>query len=284
MSFIHASFSKKLSLIALVVVSIFVAGCKADSGSAENSETQTGQEQAAPSSTDAGSNDGVKTTLSVDDKEEIAKRFAASRPDLVVVDVQATPAEGVYQVSFDGKGEVYMLDSGEFFFVGDLYQLEEGRIVNVSEESKNGPRKELLAKVSNDDMIIFSPEGEVKASVVVFTDVDCGYCRKLHNEVPRMNELGIEVKYMAYPRAGVGSGSYNKIASAWCAEDPRDALTKLKSGETIPTNVCDGNPVAKQFDIGRKAGLSGTPAIVLEDGQLLPGYLPAERLAQTLGI
>ncbi len=212
------------------------------------------------------------------------EKFAKARADLVVTDVVESEVAGIYKVVFDGKGHVYADEAGDFFFVGDLYQVEKNRIVNVTEMQANGPRAELLSKVSRDDMIIFSPEGEVKASVVVFTDVDCGYCRKLHNEVPKMNELGIEIKYLAYPRAGIGSPSYRKIASAWCADDPRDAITKLKSGIEIPTNVCEGNPVANQFNIGIQSGLSGTPAIVLESGELIPGYMPAAKLAKTIGI
>lgn len=272
------SLSKKFSLIAVVAVLMLFVGCKADGSSEEKSQSKA--DQAASASEANAPEAGVKP----EEFELIKQKFAAARPDLVVSEILPTPAEGVYQVIFDGRGSVYMLSSGNHFLVGDLFQLEEGRIVNVTEEAKNGPRAELIAGVASEEMIIFSPKGEIKASVVVFTDVDCGYCRKLHNEVPRMNEMGIEVKYMAYPRAGVGSASYNKIASAWCADDPRDALTKLKTGQSIPIEVCDSNPVAKQFNLGLKAGLSGTPAIILENGQLLPGYLPAEKLAQTLGI
>ncbi len=214
----------------------------------------------------------------------ISERFSSARPDLVVKNVVATGADGVYQVFFEGKGSVYAVGDGEFFFLGELMQIQDEGIVNVTELASNGPRAELISAIDDKDMIVFSPEGKVKASVVVFTDVDCGYCRKMHQEVPKMNELGIEVKYLAYPRAGVGSNSYNKIASAWCADDPREAITALKAGETIPNNVCAGNPVANQFNIGIQAGLSGTPAIVLESGRLIPGYMPAEKLAATLGI
>jgi thiol:disulfide interchange protein DsbC len=133
-------------------------------------------------------------------------------------------------------------------------------------------------------MIVFSPKGQVKASVTVFTDVDCGYCQKLHEEVPALNAKGIEVRYLAYPRAGIGSPSYNKIVSAWCANDQQDALTKLKRRQPIPTNICAGNPVAAQFALGGKMGVRGTPALVLESGRLLPGYMPADRLAAELGV
>lgn len=264
--------ARVFSVVALAVTIVMLGGCDADAGS--------GGEDAA-----AGEPGGAKPTVVPGQlTASLAERFAKARPDLVVTEVVATEAEGVYQVFFEGKGSVYAIGAGDFFFVGDLYRIQRDGIVNVTEQASNGPRAELIAAISEDDMIVFSPPGEVKASVVVFTDVDCGYCRKLHREVPKMNELGIEIKYLAYPRAGVGSKSYDKIASAWCADDRREAMNILKAGEEIPINVCDGNPVAKQFNIGIRAGLSGTPALVLESGELIPGYVPAEKLASTLGI
>jgi thiol:disulfide interchange protein DsbC len=131
---------------------------------------------------------------------------------------------------------------------------------------------------------VFPAEGERRAFVSVFTDVDCFYCQKLHQEVPELNRRGVEVRYLAYPRAGVGSDSYRKIASAWCASDKLTAMTRLKNRETIPDNVCPGNPVADQFLLGQKVGVTGTPALVLESGQLLPGFMPADALVQRLGI
>ncbi len=265
---------KQLSILVLMFSVAALVGCQgANSTKAAEGVASVGAEDAVT--------EGQKTE---DFKAQIADRFKIARGDLVVSDVQPAEAEGVYQVSFKDRGSVYLLGDGQHFFVGDLYQLQEGRILNVTEAKKNGPRAELMAGISRDDMIVFTPEGEVKASVVVFTDVDCGYCRKLHREVPEMNKLGIEIKYLAYPRAGVGSPSYNKIASAWCADDRNAALTAIKAGEALENNVCDGNPVAEQFEIGLKAGLNGTPAIILESGELIPGYMPAAKLAKTLGI
>ncbi|MFL0799067.1 MAG: DsbC family protein [Agarilytica sp.] len=268
------SLIKQLSMLVLIFSFAVLVGCQGANGTKAADDT---------ASVDAKSAIGDEQK-SEDFKAQIADRFKIARGDLVVDDVQPAEAEGVYQVSFKDRGSVYLLDDGQHFFVGDLYQLQEGRILNVTEQKKNGPRAELMAGISRDDMIVFSPEGEVKASVIVFTDVDCGYCRKLHREVPEMNKLGIEIKYLAYPRAGVGSPSYNKIASAWCADDRNAALTAIKAGETLDNNVCDGNPVAEQFEVGIKAGLNGTPAIVLESGELIPGYMPADKLAKTLGI
>jgi thiol:disulfide interchange protein DsbC len=117
----------------------------------------------------------------------------------------------------------------------------------------------------------------------VFTDVDCGYCRKLHLEVPAMNKMGVEVRYLAYPRSGVGSPSYDKLVTAWCSTNRQDAITRMKRGEELPPKKCD-NPVAHEYELGQMAGLTGTPAIVLEDGRMLPGYMSANELGHLLGI
>ena len=141
-----------------------------------------------------------------------------------------------------------------------------------------------FAQRSTEDMIIFKPEGEIKAVMNVFTDVDCGYCRKFHQEVPQLNAMGIEIRYLAYPRAGIPSGSYDKIAKAWCAEDQQDILTKVKSGQRVDVEVCDNNPIAEHYAFGSSIGVTGTPAIILMDGTLIPGYQPADNFAKLLGI
>ena len=155
--------------------------------------------------------------------------------------------------------------------------------MNLAEAKRETVRKDLMAAVDSKDAWVFKPAGKTKAVVSVFTDVDCGYCRKLHAEVPRLNELGVEVRYLAYPRAGIGSASYNTIVSAWCADDRGTALTDAKAGKTIAAKTCV-NPVAEQFQLGQEVGVTGTPAIVTDSGKLLPGYMPADVLAQTLGL
>jgi thiol:disulfide interchange protein DsbC len=132
-------------------------------------------------------------------------------------------------------------------------------------------------------MAVFPAQGNRKAVITVFTDVDCSYCRKLHLEVPRMNQMGVEVRYLAYPRGGLDSPGYAKLVTAWCSTDRPAALTRMKRGEQIPAKTCD-NPVARQYELGRLAGLTGTPAIVLEDGRMLAGYVSAEELGEVLGI
>src|SRR5690606_13363610 len=130
----------------------------------------------------------------------------------------------------------------------------------------------------------FKPKGKPKAVVSVFTDVDCGYCRKLHKEVPQLNAMGIEVRYLAYPRAGIGSESYQKLVTIWCAKDRQTAMTRFKNGEHVATSTCKDNPISDQYTLGDKMGVNGTPALVKVDGELIPGYMPADDLAKTLGV
>jgi thiol:disulfide interchange protein DsbC len=215
---------------------------------------------------------------------DIAAKLQQARPDLKVESVRPSVAAGLYEVKLQGGPVLYATGDGDFFVLGDLFAVGIGGLTNLSEQQRDLERKEMLATVSREDMIIFSPEGETRGSVSVFTDVDCFYCQKLHQEVPALNKAGIEVRYLAYPRAGVGSDSYRKIASAWCSENRQQAITLLKSRQQIPENVCPGNPVADQFMLGQKAGVRGTPALVLDSGAMHPGYLSADDLTERMGL
>ncbi len=214
----------------------------------------------------------------------IASKITQARPDLVVESVKPSVATGLYEVNIRGGLTVYSTEDGDFFVLGDLFAVTIDKLVNVSEQQRDVVRKELLAEVAVDDMIVFAADGERRGVLTVFTDVDCFYCQKLHQEVPTLNKMGVEVRYMAYPRAGLGSESFRKIASAWCAENPQQAITDLKNRQDIPENVCPGNPVADQFMLGQKAGVNGTPALVLESGELVPGYMTADVITQRMGI
>lgn len=217
------------------------------------------------------------------DAERLVSKLKSLRPDIPIEAVSSTPIPGIYALELTGGTVFYGTADGQYLFAGDLYELGENELINLAEAGRADMRRELMSTVAEKDMLVFSPSGATKAAINVFTDVDCGYCQKLHQEVPALNAMGVEVRYLAYPRAGVGSRSYQKIVSAWCAEDPNAALTKLKARESIPDATCP-NPVAEQFDLGREIGVNGTPAIVLEDGRMLPGYMPADDLARAIGI
>ncbi|MGB1342650.1 MAG: DsbC family protein [Pseudomonadales bacterium] len=203
---------------------------------------------------------------------------------LPIESVTVADVPGLYDVKLT-DGTVLLTDaSGSYFILGDVYQRFNQRLVNLSELKRNAARKQLIDELPESEMVVFSPPPERrKTAVTVFTDIDCGYCRKLHQEVPELNRLGIAVRYLAYPRAGIGSASYDKIVSAWCAPDQKKALTRAKAGTAIKAVSCD-NPVKSHFEMGALVGVTGTPSIILEDGRILPGYLPADRLAAELGI
>ena len=214
--------------------------------------------------------------------ETIRQAFHKSRPDIQVENVAKSSVAGLYEVSLKGGPSVYATEDGKYFFTGDLFELAPGGFVNIAERGREQMRKQRMAQVKKDDMIVFPAEGATKGAIYVFTDVDCGYCRKLHNEVPQLNKMGIEVRYLAYPRdfpRGAQSRTAPKMVSAWCAKDPQEALTKLKNSQNIPTNKCQ-NPVAEQYLLGGEMGVTGTPAIVTTRGELVPGYMPADSLAR----
>jgi thiol:disulfide interchange protein DsbC len=225
-------------------------------------------------------------TGSVDEgvSETIIAMLKTARPDLQYGAVSPSPINDIYEVQVIGGPVLYVAKNGEYFFDGDMYQIKAGRFVNLREQAMVGTRKQLLAELNVKDMIVFPAAGPAKSVINVFTDVDCGYCRKLHREVPDLNSRGIEVRYLAFPRAGVGSPSYDKLVSAWCSDTPGETLTELKNGGQVEASQCAGNPVAAQYQLGQVMGVNGTPAILLADGVLLPGYRPAADLARLLGV
>ena len=214
---------------------------------------------------------------------EIYARLDSARPGLPIQSIAPAPVAGLYAVALDDGTILYATEDGQHLLAGDLYEISTSGLRNRSEDVRSVRRLSLLEAVPEDEMIIFPATGERLGVVNVFTDVDCGFCQKLHQEVPALNRMGIEVRYLAFPRAGVGSNAFDKIVSAWCASDPKAALTRLKAGEPVEPKRCV-NPVADQYRLGQQLGVRGTPALFLEDGRYLPGYLPADALAAEMGL
>ena len=215
--------------------------------------------------------------------DELVAKLKSAQPKLPIESVEETDLAGMLAVELEDGSVIYGTADGRFLFTGDMYAVQSEGFVNLTDPIRADRRRGLMAGLNTGDMIVFSPDGERKAYVNVFTDVDCGYCRKLHQEMADINALGIEVRYLAYPRAGLDSDSYRRTVSAWCSKDPRHAITELKLGKNIPQRSC-ANPVGAQMELADQIGVSGTPALVTEDGRLIPGYLPAEDLARALGL
>ena len=206
-------------------------------------------------------------------EQSVLSKLKTARPDIQFTFLGKSPMPGVYEVQVLNGPLLFVHEQGEYLFQGGLLQVKETGIVDTMEARQATNRKEAFAMRSTEDMIIYKPEGESKAIMNVFTDVDCGYCRKFHREVPELNAMGIEIRYLAFPRAGIPSGSYDKIAKAWCSEDQQDALTKVKSGRALDVEVCEDNPVAEQYAFGSQLGVSGTPAIILISVQVKSFHL-----------
>lgn len=217
-------------------------------------------------------------------ESHLKRKIGAAIPHMAVTGVKPGPFPGTFAVSLSNGPVLYTDANGDKLVAGELYSIQGQQLVNVQELERQKERKPILASLNKDDMIVFPAEGKQRGALYVFTDVDCGYCRQLHQEVPALNKAGVEVRYLAYPRAGIASESYNKLARAWCADDPNTTLTRLKQGQNIGGKVCTDNPIAAQYQLGGEMGVRGTPAIFLESGEMIPGYKPAPELLKMLGI
>ncbi len=198
-------------------------------------------------------------------------------PKLVIDQVAAAPLPGFQEVVVGGQ-VVYVSDDGKYLLQGTLYDIAAKK--NLGEASLARVRTQLLQKIPVSDRIVFAPANP-KHTVTVFTDVECGYCRKMHSQIADYNNEGIAVQYTAFPRMGLGSEDFKKMVAVWCAPDRRKALTDAKNDKRVPMRDCK-SPVRMQYDIGQRVGLTGTPMILASDGSQLGGYLPPAELRAAL--
>ena len=209
-------------------------------------------------------------------RNKVSTMFQEIKPE----HIQPSPIDGWYTVR---KGAVvaYISADGRYLLQGDLIDLETQ--VNLSESERNSARIEMMAAIPDDEMISFTPD-EVKYSVSIFTDIDCAYCRRLHSQIDEYLAQGIEINYLLYPRSGPTSASWVKAEQVWCADDRNEALTLAKVDKNFDSHSCDSSMISKHYSLGKEVGLTGTPAIVMSDGTLMPGYLPPLALAERLAV
>lgn len=188
------------------------------------------------------------------------------------------PMPGFREVVAGGQ-VLYVSDDGKYLFQGGL--LDVAKRKDMAETAMAKLRKEVLKTLPMSDRIVYSPAGTPKHTVVVLTDTECGFCRKFHNDMAEYTKRGIQVEYLAFPRAGIGSKDFNEMVSVWCAVDRNKAMTDAKNGRTVPAKSCP-NPVTMHYAAGRRMGLEGTPMLLTTDGQLLGGYLAPDALLQRL--
>lgn len=211
------------------------------------------------------------------DIEAMKAKLEAAMP-VVVDSIKPLDDSGLYEVVVNGSDVLYFSEDLRYGFQGSVISLETG--TNITENKKTDLRKNILASLDESELIIYEPD-KTEYTVTVFTDIDCAYCRKLHNKRAEYNELGIRIRYMAFPRTGIDSKSFDGAEDVWCAEDRNQAMTDAKNGQQVNSKHCD-SPVAEQYEMGRKLGVNGTPALFLESGESLPGYVSPKRLRQIL--
>jgi thiol:disulfide interchange protein DsbC len=204
-------------------------------------------------------------------RERVVKEFDIVGPE----HVNPSPVDGWYTIQ---KGTIvaYVSGDGRYLLQGDLIDLEAQ--VNLTEIARDDARREMIAGLGDERVISFAPE-HVKHRITVFTDVGCTYCRRMHNEIDQYLAAGIEVRYVLYPRNGPGSPDWHESEKVWCAPDRNTALTAAKRDQPFQTAACDAGIIQANYQLGQDVGLTGTPAIVLDDGTMIGGYVPADMLA-----
>ena len=209
-----------------------------------------------------------------DPRVEVATHLPGAKAD----DLRVSPIPGIYEYT-RGTDIAYVTADGKYAINGDLYEIAADS--NLTDIRRRELRTKLMAEVPESQMLIFGPK-DAKYTVSVFTDVDCAFCRKLHSQIAEYNRLGIRVRYLLYPRTGPDTASWTKAVQVWCSPDRNEALTRAKLGEELKTKPCADNPVAHTYQLGKDFALQGTPAIVLPNGDMLPGYEPPDVLVKNL--
>ena len=213
----------------------------------------------------------------VGEVKEIKRVFSEVIPGATPDMVTPSTISGVYEVVY-GAQVIYMSKDGRYAIQGDLIDLKSR--VNLTESARSAQRTKLVKKIDESSTIVFEPQ-KVKHTITVFTDIDCGYCRKLHREMDQYTDLGIKVRYLAFPRSGINTDSYYKAVTVWCSDDKKKAMTDAKAGVKQDRKDCE-NPVKDHMKLAEQFSVSGTPTIVMENGEVVPGYVPAARLSRML--
>lgn len=222
----------------------------------------------------------AQAEVSKQTQQAIQNQLMQMAPNAPLAKITETPFADLYQVQI-GMDVIYMSGNGQYLISGNMIDLKTRQ--NLTETVLNTARKEAVADIPVDSMIVYAGEGSDNGKqgrfMTVFTDIDCPYCTKLHKEIPELNKAGITVRYLAYPRAGVGSKSYSKAVSVWCSDKQTEAMDNAMNKLPVETKSCD-NPVQDHLRLTQEFGINGTPNIVLDNGELLPGYVPANELVK----
>ena len=232
------------------------------------------QAPAAPAAVAGPAKVEAKADPKLDARAAIVKKFG----DIKLEDVRMSPVNGIYEVT-RGSEISYVSGDGRYAILGDLIDVDSD--ANLSENRRRTIRARIIDTVPESEMLVYSPT-DPKYTITVFTDIDCGYCRRLHSQIAEYNRLGIRVRYMFFPRSGPNTDSWHKAEAVWCSSNRNEALTRAKNGEEIKAPKCPTDIIKRDFELGQKLAVDGTPAIFLSTGEMLPGYAPPGQLVRYL--
>ncbi|WP_370233765.1 bifunctional protein-disulfide isomerase/oxidoreductase DsbC [Alloalcanivorax venustensis] len=194
--------------------------------------------------------------------------------------IEPSQMPGLYTVGLEGGRVLYASEDGQFFIQGRLYKAQEGKTINLTDKAERKGVAKAIAEIDESEMIIF-PASKEDSVITVFTDTSCPFCHKLHEEIKDLNNAGITVRYLAYPRQGLDSEAYRTMISVWCSVDRKDAFSEAIDGEEIDGVSCNA-PVKEHYLLGQQIGFQGTPAIIFDNGAILSGYRPAKTIQKII--
>ena len=256
---------------ALLTMSAFAVTTTAVAQPASDAKTQP-KGASRPSNTVKAA--PTPTAVPADVRARVVAKLPGATPD----DVSASPIPGLYEVTMGGL-IAYVSEDGKYLVSGSVYDLDTQ--MNLTASRRNAARAKALAAASESQMIVFGPQN-AKMTVTVFTDIDCGFCRKFHNQIAEVNKAGVRVRYLMYPRTGPGTESWRKAEQVWCSADRRDALTRAKRGEPLKAKACGDGAIKTQYELGSDLGVEGTPAIFTQTGDYIGGFLTPEELVNSV--
>lgn len=258
-------------LIAVSALAFLAPSANANPASAAEKKTTAG---AAPKAAAAGTASKTAAAIPADVRARVVAKLPGAQPS----DVAVSPIPGVYEVTMGGL-IAYVSADGKYLLSGNVYDLDTQ--VNLTASRRNSARAKALNAMSESNMIVFGP-ANAKMTVTVFTDIDCGYCRKFHGQIAEINKAGVRVRYLMYPRTGPATESWDKAEQVWCATDRREALTRAKKGEAIKGKACGDAAIKKQYELGSDLGVEGTPAVFTQNGDYIGGFLTPAELVQAI--
>lgn len=211
-------------------------------------------------------------------KEKLSQIIPA---ELEIDSIQRSEVENFYEIELSDKSFFYVEENAQYLFLGDIYKLGENELINISQQKKFSSSQEMLKKINPESLISFTPE-LIKYKIYVFTDVDCGFCRKFHNQIDSYLNEGIQINYLAFPRSGIESKTYKKMTTAWCSDDRQKVLTGLKNDEVFDQIDCEDNPIKEHYQLAKSIDIQGTPTIISSTGLTIPGFIEAKEIVEYL--